>query len=324
MKNKGVKVLAFVCTAIMLFSSFSTALAIQTTANINEDQYIYVEGQPIVCLNEQGKRVPILSYNNSTYIPVRTAGEWMGKTVSWDPDTSTITLSGSGEEIYYNGYDEIDTPSANTNTSDTVSITTHPDIKIIVDGATKSFINQQGKAVYPIVYGGVTYLPLRNMGELIGKEVTWISPISGISIIYMRTPVTEEQCTEVNSYIQQQITMMNQAGVPLMGLLNPQQVTSDQVNTWITTAKAQLTEMKNVSQPNAKVSQFAYKRYQKDLTDALNTVSKIDGSSDSKQISELATEALETCSSSYYWLTLMADTLEQTGTTDLPHFNLSY
>lgn len=48
-----------------------------------------------------------------------------------------------------------------------------PDFTIVVDGEVKEFRNARGEKVYPIIYDGTTYLPLRSTGELMGKKVYW-------------------------------------------------------------------------------------------------------------------------------------------------------
>lgn len=48
-----------------------------------------------------------------------------------------------------------------------------PDFTIVVDGKVKTFKNAQGEKVEPILYDGTTYLPLRAIGEIMGKTVFW-------------------------------------------------------------------------------------------------------------------------------------------------------
>lgn len=65
-----------------------------------------------------------------------------------------------------------------------------PDFKIVIDGTTRTFKNAQGETVSPILYNGSTYLPLRAIGELMGKTVNWdentltvtLSPKSGSTV----------------------------------------------------------------------------------------------------------------------------------------------
>lgn len=56
---------------------------------------IYAEGIPATFPSEDGKTVyTALSYNGSTYMPLRTVGRWMGKNISWDSASRTVFLSG--------------------------------------------------------------------------------------------------------------------------------------------------------------------------------------------------------------------------------------
>lgn len=47
------------------------------------------------------------------------------------------------------------------------------DMKVVVDGKTQQFTDVNGNAVYPILYNGTTYLPVRAIGNLMGKQVGW-------------------------------------------------------------------------------------------------------------------------------------------------------
>lgn len=47
------------------------------------------------------------------------------------------------------------------------------DIKLVVDGAPITPTDVNGNIVEPFAYQGTTYLPVRAVGEALGKEVTW-------------------------------------------------------------------------------------------------------------------------------------------------------
>jgi len=48
-----------------------------------------------------------------------------------------------------------------------------PDFVIEIDGKEREFKNVNGERVYPILYDGTTYLPLRAIGEIMNKKVYW-------------------------------------------------------------------------------------------------------------------------------------------------------
>lgn len=48
-----------------------------------------------------------------------------------------------------------------------------PDFTIVIDGQERTFQNVNGETVEPVLYQGTTYLPVRAIGELMGKDVIW-------------------------------------------------------------------------------------------------------------------------------------------------------
>ena len=48
-----------------------------------------------------------------------------------------------------------------------------PDFTVVIDGKKQNFKNVKGEKVYPILYEGTTYLPVRAIGARMGKTVYW-------------------------------------------------------------------------------------------------------------------------------------------------------
>ena len=66
------------------------------------------------------------------------------------------------------------------------------DFTVRVDGDKQIFRNADGDRVYPILFEGTTYLPVRAIGELMDKTVYWDE---GKKEIDLRTEDTEETTT---------------------------------------------------------------------------------------------------------------------------------
>jgi hypothetical protein len=85
-----------------------TALAagkIEIKALLNEDIKIMFHGNEAVLHDENGDRVYPISYNGTTYVPIRGVAQLYGDVVSWDGDTQSAIIGASqaeqdSDEIY--------------------------------------------------------------------------------------------------------------------------------------------------------------------------------------------------------------------------------
>ena len=57
-----------------------------------------------------------------------------------------------------------------------------PDVTVTVDGVTRSFTDAAGNTVYPLLYNGSVYLPIRAIGNLMGKSVSWDAATRTVSL----------------------------------------------------------------------------------------------------------------------------------------------
>lgn len=134
---------------------------------------IVIDGKLCGFVDASGKQVYPLVYEGSTYLPLRSIGNLMEKEVGWDAETETVTLSGEAE------WERI-VPVGQRPADSQVQAVVKPGVTVVVDGKEQNFVDANGKTVYPIIYNGSTYLPLRAIGNLMGKEVGWNGELSTV------------------------------------------------------------------------------------------------------------------------------------------------
>lgn len=74
------------------------------------------------------------------------------------------------------------TAYATTETIKNIQAQTRPDLTIYIDGVETTFKNTNGENIVPISYEDTTYLPLRAIGELMGKDVGWNGDTKSITL----------------------------------------------------------------------------------------------------------------------------------------------
>lgn len=195
---------AHTATRITEQAAAQTTTQTHTAVKINpQNANIYVEGIPVTFPSEDGKIVyTALTYNGSTYMPLRTAGRWMGKNISWDSASRTVFLSGSTEKSYPCADDDAYHQEGLKYVGATGNATLDKGVKVLVDGKLQTFKNQKGETIYPMFYENSIYLPLRNIGELTGMDVTWYSAKAenDVNAIFLRMPLSDSKRTEMETY----------------------------------------------------------------------------------------------------------------------------
>lgn len=153
------------CAALLGALTLNAAAA--TAAQLRPDMTIIIDGVEQTFYNAQGQEVHPILCGGTTYLPVRAIGEVMGKNVDWNQTNKTVTLSGTRTTPATAG-----TPDAAAKVKN-ISVDIRTDFTIVADGTTQVFKDAAGKRVYPMLYNGSTYLPLRAVGGLMGKTVDW-------------------------------------------------------------------------------------------------------------------------------------------------------
>lgn len=188
------KIAALVMAFTMMLSSVSAFAADATTASI-WDHEIYVDGNLSDCLDASGQRLYPLNYNNSIYVPLRTVAEWMGKDAAKSADGKTFALSGTKEPIYRERIISFVEPEK------TAAITVLSGAQLRVDGNTAALTDATGKVVNMISWKGEPYLPIRSVASMLGMSLKYVNPpYRNFEVVYMRTPLTDEQLKACKEY----------------------------------------------------------------------------------------------------------------------------
>lgn len=186
----------------------TTGMSAFAVSDINAETLtgrIYTEGRRAYCWDANGKEIDYLSYNGTTYIPIRTASEWMGKNVTWDESSKTITLNGTTQKTIHDEpgtYDRTKDDATLQETPDGVTARLRDDIKVVVDDKVQTFKNTAGEVVYPIEYNNTNYLPVRNIGELCGMTVNYrAKDTHGPAMLFLNTAMTDDQIAAGKTYV---------------------------------------------------------------------------------------------------------------------------
>ena len=165
MKKKWIALgTTLVMTAAMAMPAMA-AIAYET-ARLRPDFTIVIDGKEKNFKRADGSAAFALVYEESTYLPLRAIGEALGKNVNWDEDTKTITLEGERET-------KSSSNKAVEDKAKNISVQVRKDFTIVIDGKEETFKTSAGKRIYPLLYDGSTYLPLRAIGQIMDKTVEW-------------------------------------------------------------------------------------------------------------------------------------------------------
>lgn len=156
-------------TAALLLGGMVAGASYNVNATLTPDVNVNIDGINRVFYNAQGQEVFPIIYNGSTYLPLRAIGEIMNKNVNWDNNTKTASIGGQRVTGATTG-----TPN-NSATRANITMLCCPEYSIVIDGSARTFSDVNGNTVEPMNYNGSIYLPLRAIGQIMGKNVTWDS-----------------------------------------------------------------------------------------------------------------------------------------------------
>ena len=177
-------------------------------------QNVYVDGQDAEFANAEGKTTYLFSYNGTIYMPANTAADWLGCTLSVDRAAGKAAFT-TGKEAFVRT--KLSNSTVPSNEADFAVLDRYfsqgADVRLLrqftvtVDGTPWTFASG-GTALYPFFVDDTLYLPLRSVGERMGKVVTWVPELAGVphyqdELISIDTPATQAQLQEMQTYLDQ-------------------------------------------------------------------------------------------------------------------------
>jgi hypothetical protein len=176
---RKIKFLFPVLLAIIVITSGLVVIASENITVIrNEEIEILYNGQTQKFSDVTGKVVYPLSYEGTTYLPVRAISSLFQVPIKWNSITKTVSL-GDGE-LDTRTAESVDEFIAGKNENITVIL--NNEITIEFFGFKQYFKDVTGKVVYPLSYEGTIYLPVRAISNLFDAEIEWDGENNAITI----------------------------------------------------------------------------------------------------------------------------------------------
>lgn len=203
--------LVLLCAALL--GSMAAASAAAPAAHVTAYmQNIYVDGQEAKFANAEGKTTYLFSYNGTVYMPANTAAKWLGCTLSVDRAAGKAAFT-TGQEASIPGpnstvpSNEADFAVLDRYFESGADVQLLSQFTVTVDGSPWTFASG-GTALYPFFVDDTLYLPLRSVGERMGKVVTWVPELAGVphyqdELISIDAPATQAQLQEMQTYLDQ-------------------------------------------------------------------------------------------------------------------------
>lgn len=251
------KTISLLLAVLCLLSSALAAGPVTAHAQIWPGKVI-VDGTKSDFADGQGKWVAPLSYGGTIYIPLRTAGDWMGAKVAWDQETQTVLLATGDEPQVHFNYDGPETTQEEYAQyekwqAEGVDITLRPDLTVKVDGTARTFTNEKGEPVYPVVFHDTTYLPVRSIGELCGKQVLWLAATEQTSReqVFLYDAITPAQRKEAETYLAEAQKLLVRLAGEVDALLSAGKASDEKGLELLRAIQSTLKEMEAVPAPTA-------------------------------------------------------------------------
>ncbi len=167
------KYFCFIFSLIILLSISLSCYATENNENvkalINKEISIVYNNDLKSFFDVNGTSVSPISYNNTTYLPIRSISAMFDIPVQWDATNNKVLL-GKGD-IVSTTAKTIDNFTKGKN--EEVELLLNRALKIEYNNKVQTFTDANGVVVYPLSYNGTTYLPVRAIANMYGSSVDW-------------------------------------------------------------------------------------------------------------------------------------------------------
>lgn len=168
------KLVTLLLSLLLVFSLVPTAFADNNLESVNAflnyGITIRYDGVAQTMYDVSGNRVYPLTYNGSTYLPVRAVSKMLSVPVRWDGENNTVWL-GEGDAVSAKST-PAEMPELMANLEN-ISAFLNYGITIRYNGEAQTMYDANKNRVYPVTYNGTTYLPVRAVSTLLSVAVNW-------------------------------------------------------------------------------------------------------------------------------------------------------
>ncbi len=169
----GKKCISLILALVMVLGltvSANAAAPEMVTVQLSSNITVKLNGEIQTMTDVNGNPVYPVLYGGTTYLPIRAVGNMLGLDVDWDGATQTVLLEKADSKT---------TPAktggkAPTDAKPTeITVQINPNIAVKYNGKAQAMTDVNGNPVYPMLYGGTTYLPVRAVSKMLGVKVDW-------------------------------------------------------------------------------------------------------------------------------------------------------
>lgn len=170
----GKRITSLALAIVLVISLITGASAAESQeeieAYLSYDITVTYNGEAQTMTDAAGNTVYPVSYNGTTYLPIRAVSNMLGVAVDWDGATQTVILSDSadGRTVAENGG-----AASTASGQEEIKAYLAPGITVKYNGEGQTMTDAAGNTVYPVSYNGTTYLPVRAVSNMLGVTVDW-------------------------------------------------------------------------------------------------------------------------------------------------------